>query len=120
MDRLISEQAVMDAINDTALYKYRYDLIERIKAIPPAEPKIVPIANIHFDEDKMREVCKEVAENLVVEYDFKGKTNGEVIKAVFPNFHTDEMSHTVWVGYDAMSFHRDWWDSPYDPQERSE
>ena len=60
-----------------------------------AKSTVLPIAVIHFDEDKMREICKEVAENLVVEYDFKGKTNGEVIKAMFPNFHTDEMSHTV-------------------------
>lgn len=51
---------------------------------------------------------------------YKGMTNGEVIKAVFPNFHTDEMSHTVWVGYDAMSFHRDWWDSPYEPAKARE
>lgn len=40
-------------------------------------------------------------------------TNGDVIKAIFPNFHTDELSHTVWVGYDDMSFRREWWDAPY-------
>jgi hypothetical protein len=87
MDRLISEQKAIEAINDYwgEMETPNIDgYINAVKAIPPA---------------------------------YKGMTNGEVIKAVFPNFHTDEMSHTVWVGYDAMSFHRDWWDSPYEPQE---
>lgn len=43
----------------------------------------------------------------------EGATNGDMIKAMFPNSHVNEMSHTVWVGYDDMSFHRDWWNSPY-------
>jgi len=40
-------------------------------------------------------------------------TNGEKIKEIFPNFHIDERSHTVWVGYEAMSFRRDWWNAEY-------
>lgn len=40
-------------------------------------------------------------------------TNGDVIKAMFPNFHTNEMSHTIWVGYDDMSFRKEWWNAPY-------
>lgn len=87
------------------------DGIPAYKAIPTAEPKIVPIAEIHFDEDKMREVCKEVAENIVVEYDFKGKTNGEVIKILFPNID-NYFSNVIDL--------RLWWNSPYEPQERSE
>ena len=43
----------------------------------------------------------------------EGATNGDVIKAMFPNFHTDEMSHTIWVGYDDMSFRKEWWNAPY-------
>lgn len=43
----------------------------------------------------------------------EGATNGDVIKAMFPNFHTNEMSHTIWVGYDDMSFRKEWWNSPY-------
>ena len=85
--------------------------IEILQAIPSAEPKIVPIVEIHFDEDKMREICKEVAENIVVEYDFKGKTNGEVIKMLFPNIDT-YFSNVIDL--------RLWWNSLYEPQERSE
>ena len=40
-------------------------------------------------------------------------TNGEKIKEIFPNSHIDERSHTVWVGYEAMSFRRDWWNAEY-------
>lgn len=42
-------------------------------------------------------------------------TNGAVIKAMFPDtsLHIDERSHTVWVGYEEMSFRKDWWNAPY-------
>ena len=42
-------------------------------------------------------------------------TNGDVIKAMFPNtsLHINEMSHTIWVGYEEMSFRIDWWNAPY-------
>lgn len=42
-------------------------------------------------------------------------TNGDVIKEIFPNtsLHINEMSHTVWVGCEEMSFRIDWWNSPY-------
>lgn len=46
----------------------------------------------------------------------KNATNGDVIKALFPNFRIDEMSHTVWVGYDDMSFRRKWWEAPYEKE----
>lgn len=54
----------------------------------------------------------------LVEGDFvcnipKGMTNGEVIQALFPNPHIDTKSHTVWVGYEEMSFTRKWWNAPY-------
>ena len=42
-------------------------------------------------------------------------TNGDVIKAMFPStsLHICEKSHTVWVGYEEMSFRIDWWNAPY-------
>ena len=45
--------------------------------------------------------------------DIPNGTNGEVIQALFPNPHIDTKSHTVWVGHDAMSFTREWWNAPY-------
>ena len=45
-------------------------LNEAIKALQSAEPKIVPVAYIHFDEDKMRKICAEVAENIEVKQDW--------------------------------------------------
>ena len=44
---------------------------------------------------------------------FDGMTNGEVIQALFPNPRIETMSHTVWVGYEAMTFTRKWWNAPY-------
>ena len=41
-------------------------------------------------------------------------TNGEKIKEIFPNFRIEEMSHTVWVGYETMSFRRDFWNAEYE------
>lgn len=42
-----------------------------------------------------------------------GMTNGEVIQALFPNHHIKKLSHTVWVGNDAMCFTTKWWNAPY-------
>lgn len=44
---------------------------------------------------------------------FDGMTNGEVVQELFPNPHISIRSYTVWVGYDSMSFTREWWDAPY-------
>ena len=41
MDRLISEQAVLDVINK---HLYAYTLIPQIKAIPSAEPRWIPVS----------------------------------------------------------------------------
>jgi hypothetical protein len=48
-----------------------------------------------------------------------GATNGDMIKVMFPNFHTDDLSYTIWVGYDQMSFKRDWWNAPYNPPKQN-
>jgi len=94
MDRLISEKEVLEVVDKACVGSIEYRVIH--------------------------DRCEELIKAIPSAEPYKGMTNGEVIKAVFPNFHTEEMSHTVWVGYDAMSFHRDWWNSPYEPQERSD
>ena len=46
-------------------------------------------------------------------------TNGDMIKAVFPNFEEDVtiVSDTIllerYMPYCKMQFHRDWWNAPY-------
>lgn len=44
---------------------------------------------------------------------FDGMTNGEVIKALFPNTPIDTRKYAIWVGHDDMSFTRAWWNAPY-------
>lgn len=39
-------------------------------------------------------------------------TNGEVIKAIFPNELLTSITSTLWWG-DNMSFNKDWWNTPY-------
>ena len=39
-------------------------------------------------------------------------TNGEVIKAIFPNELLTSTTSTLWWG-DNMSFNKDWWNAPY-------
>ena len=76
MNKLITiDDAISIFDNFTGGFKSEKDLLNFRKmledvAISSAEPKIVPIANIHFDEDKMREICKEVAENIEVKQDW--------------------------------------------------
>ena len=42
-------------------------ITEFVEDLPSAEPKIVPIANIHFDQDKMREICKSEWSDIALE-----------------------------------------------------
>jgi hypothetical protein len=44
----------------------------------------------------------------------KGATNGDMIKAMFPNELLTSITSTLWWG-DNMSFNKDWWDAPYNP-----
>ena len=94
MDRLISEQAVINAICKVCAVevkpsecRYSKGLFggckeyEAIKAIPSAEP-------------------------------YKGMTNGEVIMAV-----KGEAKVIDNKGYKLITFNEDWWNSPYSPQE---
>ena len=39
-------------------------------------------------------------------------TNGEVIKAIFPNELLTSITSTLWWG-DNMSFNKDWWNASY-------
>ena len=98
MDRLISEQAVLETIATWVKTSEPYDrngwltpryLYDRIKTIPTAEP-------------------------------YEGMTNGEVLEAVFPNidFGIQEFDGSMWVAMeDIAAFTLDWWNSPYEPQE---
>ena len=39
-------------------------------------------------------------------------TNGDVIKAMFPNELLTSITSTLWWG-DNMSFNKNWWNAPY-------
>ena len=47
----------------------------------------------------------------------KGATNGEVIKAIFPNELLTSITSTLWWG-DNMSFNKDWWNATYKTEKR--
>ena len=78
MDRLISEKQIINAIkawaiplqvsnSETIENLWVNDVCELIKAIPSAEPKIVPIAEIKFDDDKLHEIVEEAVKNIEIE-----------------------------------------------------
>ena len=46
-------------------------------------------------------------------------TNGEVIKAIFPNELLTSITSTLWWG-DNMSFNKDWWNAPYKEESEDE
>ena len=39
-------------------------------------------------------------------------TNGDMIKAMFPNELLTSITGTLWLG-DNMSFNKEWWNAPY-------
>lgn len=77
-----------DAIK--ALYKYSFvskDVIEReIKAIPSADRPKEVIAQITFDEEKLREIVKEAVERFKEEYEIVDRPQGEWIEHWYPYF----------------------------------
>ena len=95
MDRLISENAVLDVINEAIrlgrFYSGKEQTIAEIKAIPKAEP-------------------------------YKGMTNGEVIKTLFnPKYEIDNLWKIVTTDIaDETIFDFDWWFSPYKEEQESE
>ena len=139
MDRLISEFKVIRAIEkyvDNIFTKSMGDLIKDIKAIPSvesqdSEDKIIRRTLENFMRGLWEEIqvgeleytTSEVYEMLEREIftdnhvaipsvePYKGMTNGEVIKAVFPDIPRTLEWHIQNVTDD------DWWNSPYDSQE---
>lgn len=104
MDRLLSEQAVLDTINK---WKQGMNLYRLIKAIPPADE----------DEwvkrsDVLRVIDKRVDERLLDPY--KGMTNGEVVKAIFNTKMIDD--RYLWESLKVLICGEDdaWWNSPYE------
>ena len=62
---VISRQAVIDVINGCLIN--RQTVIDKIKALPSAEPKIVPIAEVKFDDDMLHEIVEEAVKNIEIE-----------------------------------------------------
>lgn len=108
---------ILDAINSSGRLDYS-DYCELHDAIS--------MISVDKDEwvkrsDVLRIIDKRVDERLSEPY--KGMTNGEVLKAVFPNidFCRKEFDGSMWVDMeDIASFRLDWWNSLYEPQESEE
>ena len=93
MDKLISEQKVLKIIDNLKANFTCYDSVTLDEVA--SHVKAIPSA-------------------------YKGMTNGEVLKAVFPNidFCGNEFHGLMLVDMeDIASFELDWWNSPYEPQE---
>ena len=130
MDRLISEQAVLEVITKEFIPNYAPNddlaialndsleqILNNIKAIPSAEPTYYPpCEDCHTKMNEIRKAYDKVSA-------YKGMTNGEVIKTIFPNAKITEKSERFpdypYVDvffideYDMNCFPRDWWNSPY-------
>ena len=44
--------------------------VEFIKSLPPVQPKVVPIAEIRFDDDKLHEIVDEAVKNIEIKYEW--------------------------------------------------
>ena len=124
MDRLLSEQAVIETIKEWSSYIFTTptgDLLKLIKAIPSAEPNNCPYDKNGYcysddscgykygDNDEFCGVHEETSAEP-----YKGMTNGEVLHKIFPN--------DLWLHIYARRARKnaDWWNSPYEPQESEE
>lgn len=101
MDRLISEKAIVDVLRkgywDKNLQSAKDDpcVIDAMIDWAIRQIKAIPSAE-----------------------PYKGMTNGEVLKVVFP--HEDVYKGEFGYDLGGCTIDFDWWNSPYEPQERSE
>ena len=115
MDRLISENKVLEAIDNLKANFTCYDSVtldevySHVKAIPSAEPKCESCELNRQRFMQTLDVAFELGKASAEPY--KGMTNGEIMHKLFPN-------DCFVVG--EYGFDEKWWNSPYEPQERSE
>ena len=137
MDRLISERAVLDVINEAIrtgrFYCGKERTIEEIKAIPSAEPTEEQVKLycgnrdlVLADRDFMVHIIKCTSKA------YKGMMNGEVIKMLYPQGEIVKglygisgnplicVNLNISTECSEMVFTEDWWNSPYEPQESEE
>ncbi len=79
-----------------AIEKYIIDKSDLTKLLRGEDLSIQPMGNI-------KGFSVEITGNL---------TNGDMIKAMFPNELLTSITSTLWWG-DNMSFNKDWWNAPY-------
>ena len=96
MDRLISEKAVLETIATW------------VKSSEPYDRNGWLIPRYLYDRVKAIPSAEP----------YKGMTNGEVIKAMFP--HEDVYKGEFGYDLGGCTIDFDWWNSPYEPQERSD
>ena len=136
MDRLISEKSVMEVIYgcDWFIDEEHAEVIkERIKAIPSAEPKIVPIAEVKIDDDMLHEIVEEAVKNIEIEPKWiptnerLPEKDGEYLATVYDTdenykyMDIAELEDGIWQYKDYIKVLA-WMPLPkrYEPQERSE
>ena len=75
----------------------------------------------YVPQSKVSQIVMEYLEYKVIQSAelYKGMTNGEVLCTMFPSLHytlSDNGRIVTTIGV-ASSFDKEWWDSPYEPQE---
>ena len=113
MDRLLSEKAVIEALQN----RIGESIFDCIKAIPPTEPTEEQIKAyirkrkmVLVEDDFMKHIIKGTSEA------YKGMTNGEVIESVFDVKEIHAMTVTIFVVLKdgtELEFKRNWWNAPY-------
>ena len=83
-DDLIKRSDAIKAICENCEYYKNEKVINDIKAIPPADRPREVIAQVTFDEEKLREIVKEAVERFKEEYEIADRPQGEW-KDVPPN-----------------------------------
>jgi len=70
----VSRQAVKDAVNPKVRNGYELGwndaLLEIYHNAPSVQPKVLPIAEIRFDDDKLHEIVAEAVKNIEIKYEW--------------------------------------------------
>ena len=75
--RLIDADALIKKLDEQIQMPTFMDCLSAINTAPTIEPKTKVIAQVTFDEEKMREIVKEAVERFKEEYEITDRPQGE-------------------------------------------
>ena len=84
-----------DAIKVAKEFWYKPDIAGALAELPAIEPKAKVIAQVTFDEEKLREIVKKAVERFKEEYEITDRPQGEWVGEA-DGYYNGELVYDTW------------------------